>query len=112
MISMDENTREAIIIIGAFVAVFGICYVYITARHRERMSILEKGIETSPFNSIKLSNAQTLKYGMLAIGIAVGILIGELLNKGDDMRIFSGMILLFGGLGLTLNYYITKKHNS
>jgi len=49
---------------------------------------------------------------MLAVGIAVGIVVGELLNQGDDMRIFSGMILLFGGLSLILNYYITRKHNS
>lgn len=111
MISMDETAREALITIGALVAVFGICYVYITARHRERMAMLEKGIENPPFN-LKPSNAQTLKYGMLAVGIAVGIVVGELLNKGDDMRIFSGMILLFGGLSLILNYYITRKHNS
>lgn len=111
LISMNGNTRDTIIITGAIVASFGICYVYITARHRERMSKLEKGIETSPFDLIKVSNTQTLKYGMLAVGIAVGILVGELLNKGDDMRIFSGMILLFGGLSLILNYYITKKHN-
>jgi len=112
MISMDETAREALITIGALVAVFGICYVYITARHRERMAMMEKGIENPSLNPIKPSNAQTLKYGMLAVGIAVGIVVGELLNQGDDMRIFSGMILLFGGLSLILNYYITRKHNS
>lgn len=113
LISMDENTREAIIITGALVAFFGICYVYITARHRERMSKLEKGIETSPLDLIKVSNTQTLKYGMLAVGIAVGMLISECLNWGDDRSSHSlvGMILLFGGLSWVLNYYITKKHN-
>lgn len=110
---MGEITRDAIVSIGAFAAIFGIIYVYLVTRHRERMGMLERGVEVSPFNSIKIMNAQTLKYGMLLAGLAIGILMGGVLkNYGLEKNTsYLSMTFLFGGLSLIANYLIVKKQN-
>lgn len=109
---MDEITRDAIVSIGSFAAIFGVIYVYLMTRHRERMSMLDKGVPTSPFNSIRYSNFLTLKYGMLLVGIAVGILMGHVAAYRWDISkstAFLAMIFLFGGLSLVFNYLIFRK---
>jgi len=110
---MDEITRDAIVSIGSFAAMFGVIYVYLMTRHRERMSMLEKGIQISPFNSIRYSNFLTLKYGMLLVGIAVGILMGHVATYQWGVArstAFLAMVFLFGGLSLVLNYMINRKN--
>lgn len=109
---MDEITRDVIVSIGSFAAIFGIIYVYLMTRHRERMSMLEKGVSVSPFNSIKYSNFLTLKYGMLLVGIAIGILMGHVAAYQWGVAkstAFLAMLFLFGGLSLILNYLIVRK---
>lgn len=109
---MDELTRDAIVSIGAFAGIFGIVYVYFITRHRERMSMLEKGVTASPFNSLKHANSMTLKYGMLLIGIAIGTLMGHVFAYQLGLAkstAFLAMWLLFGGLSLVINYMIEKR---
>lgn len=110
---MDEITRDAIVSIVAIIAIFGILYVYLVSRHRERMMMLEKDLPTSQFQSIAYSNLLALKYGMLLAGIGIGIFISNILtNYGIDRRIsFLSMTFLFGGLGLILSYLIIKKQS-
>ena len=109
---MDEITRDAIVSIAAFAAIFGILYVYVITRHRERMTMLDKDLFPSAFNSGKSSNAQTLKFGMLSVGIAIGILAGHVLTYYYDVAkstSFLSMLFLFGGLSLIANYLIVRK---
>jgi hypothetical protein len=98
------------------VSVFGIIYLYITSKHRERLSMIEKGIEPSMFESKEKTIAQTLKMGMLLIGISLGILAGHLLTtsyiKGDNPVFYFSMIFLFGGLSLIINYFIERRKNN
>ena len=110
---MEDVTRDAIVSIGAFAAIFGIIYVYFMTRHRERMTMLERGIETSPFHSIKYSNYLTLKYGMLAVGVAIGMIMGSILTEYGGVSkstSFLSMIFLFGGLSLIVNYLFNRKN--
>lgn len=108
---MDETVRDIIVSIGAFAAIFGIIYVYLMTRHRERMSMLDRGIEVSPFSSIKNSNFLTLKYGMLSVGVAIGMIMGSVLSDYGMAKStsFLSMIFLFGGISLILNHIITRK---
>ena len=62
------------IIFGAIVAM-----VYLGIRKKERMSMLEKGVDASVFFTPKKRNSYALKYGLLLIGVALGILIGNIL---------------------------------
>ena len=109
---MDEITRDAIVSIAAFAAIFGILYVYFMTRHRERMFMLEKNIPSSTFRSIHQSNILTLKYGLLATGVAIGIVMGAVVkNLGYDKSVsFLAMIFLFGGIALIISHFITRNY--
>jgi len=53
-----------------------------------------------------------LKIGMLSMGIAVGILLGALLESLTVMQeevCYTSMIFFFGGLSLVLFYIIDRK---
>jgi hypothetical protein len=109
---MEEVTRDLLVSVAAFAGIFGIIYVFLMTRHRERMSMLEKGINASLFTSKSNSKSQTLKFGMFCIGIATGILIGNVLETAyffEDSVAYLSMIFLFGGLSLVLHFIIDRK---
>lgn len=103
--------------IAFFATVFGIYYVHISTRNRERMALIEKGADASLFNTGKETllfnwNRFTLKIGMLFMGVGLGIIAGSILESlqvmpnGPD---YVSMIFLFGGLSLVLFYIIDRK---
>ncbi|MCU0362997.1 MAG: hypothetical protein MUD02_07550 [Bacteroidales bacterium] len=111
---------EAVItFIALFAMVFGLGYIYYTTRNRERMALIEKGADASLFNTGKEGgktfinwNKFTLKIGMLAIGIALGIIAGSVFANNsimDEDTSYSSMIFLFGGLSLVVFYIIDRK---
>ena len=103
---------EVIIPIFLFAVIFGIFYVYITARNKERMSMIEKGADASMFVTKRNYYALTLKIGMLLVGVALGILVGSLIDEyttlPEPVGYFS-MIFLFGGIALIVNSLMEKK---
>ncbi|RZJ84868.1 MAG: hypothetical protein EOO20_20720 [Chryseobacterium sp.] len=107
---MQEETRDAIVSITLFAAVFGMVYVFLMTRHRERMSILEKGLDTSPFLSKATNNLLALKYGLFLVGIAIGLIAGYALQSWgmDESVSFASMVCFFGGLSLIIGYLIVK----
>jgi len=113
---MQEVTRDAVVSLAAFAAVFGMVYVFLMTRHRERMTILEKNLTTSPFPRTNYG-ASTLKYGLFLVGISIGFLLGWVLynNCGvDEATGYLSMVCLFGGLSLIISYFILhyKKNSS
>lgn len=109
----------AIIFIALFAALFGILYVFLTSRNKERMALIEKGADASLFNTGKEGTRKpfswskfTLKVGMLFMGIAVGIIVaGIFSNAGiltEDAN-YPSMIFFFGGLSLVLYYVIDRR---
>ena len=109
---MHDITRDFLVSIAAFSTLFGMIYVIITTRHRERMSMLEKGVSPSTFDSKVGFGSHTLKFGMLSVGIAIGILTGYALSHNEVIErppALFGMIFLFGGLSLILNFVIDRK---
>ncbi|WP_337042828.1 DUF6249 domain-containing protein [Emticicia sp. 17c] len=109
---MDEILRDMIVSVAAFAGIFGIVYVFLTARNRERMLMIEKGRDASIFDLKGRAQLQTLKFGMLFVGIALGILIGNILYKKFDLNkevAFFSMIFLFGGFSLIAHFVIERK---
>ncbi len=104
-------TEDILIPIALFGSVFGILYVFLTTRNKERMLMIEKGADAKMFYR-KPSRGFALKLGMLCIGIAIGILMGNLLhvnaNMDEDISMPS-MIFLFGGIALVANAIMEKK---
>ena len=108
---------EAILIpLIVFSSIFGIFFVWVSTRNKERMALIEKGADASLFATKKKSFTNiTLKVGMLAVGIGVGILMGSLLSNyttlGEEVA-FPSMIFLFGGLFLVGNALIEKNNKT
>ncbi len=102
---------EPILISGI---VFGFAYavIHLLIRRKERMALIEKGIDAPLFNPKPKINVLALKFGLLFIGVAVGLLLGSLLVElttlNDEAAYFS-MVFLFGGIGLVVSHFLEKK---
>jgi NADH:ubiquinone oxidoreductase subunit 4 (subunit M) len=108
------DSHEVFIPIVLFLSIFGIVYVAISARHRERMSLIDKGLDASILypDHEKKGRFGALKFGLLLIGAALGLLVGSLLATYTDMKeqiAYFSMFFLFGGLGLVSFYFFVKN---
>ncbi len=103
---------EIVVPVAVFTMIFGIVYVIVTAQNRERMAMIEKGVDPKFFESPKTSSkARALKWGLLLVGVGLGIfLAGICVSAGmDEGAAYPGLICLFGGAGLLLAYRIEQK---
>lgn len=76
----------------------------------ERMAIVEKGLNPDMFKRQR-NYSGTLRASLLLIGVGVGFLAGEGLERlfdWEEVGYFS-MLFIFGGLGLGLAYLIEEK---
>jgi hypothetical protein len=100
---------EILIPISLFAMVFGI--VYLAIRRKERMALIEKGLSADVLEAHRRTPS-TLKWGMVFLGVGIGILIGRILAEytmlGEEESFFS-MVFLFGGLSLLIFYFLEKK---
>ena len=60
---------EILIPLGAFAMMFGFAYLFFTTRNRERMAMIEKGVDSSLFRR-KRGNTSLLTIILLNAGIA------------------------------------------
>lgn len=111
---MENN--EILIPITFFLSLFGVLYVYFNTRHKERMSMIEKGADASLFQSKKGYSNASMRFGMFLIGIALGILTGNILTETTSLQeevSYFSMIFLFGGMSLVSYYmFIERKKSS
>lgn len=95
--------------IAFFAMVFGI--VYLGIRKKERTLLIQRGLDASAFETKKNVNSN-LKWGLLFLGIGIGILLGRVFAAktclGEEASYFS-MICLFGGLSLVIYHIIARK---
>ncbi|MFH1320421.1 MAG: DUF6249 domain-containing protein [Bacteroidota bacterium] len=102
---------EILVPMTMFAMVFGIVYVIISFRNRERLALIEKGADASIFKR-ESHPLRVLKFGLLLVGVAIGIFIGHLLVSSGVMNeeaAYPAMIALFGGLSLIGSYFIEKR---
>ncbi len=111
---------EVIIMPIIFGVIFGMFYLYISARNRERLALIEKGADASIFYSARKSVTPVWKVivvnlGMLLMGIGVGIFLANLFADSfgmDEDVAYPGTIFLLAGIGLLAGFFVTKKLNS
>jgi len=105
---------EFLIPLGFFATIFGIIYLYLTTRNRERMALIEKGADASLFNTGRSLRAGQLlvSLALLAIGIGVGVLTGAMLEQAglDEDVAYPASVFIFAGLGLLISYYLNKRN--
>ena len=112
------GVEQVLIPLFIFSSIAAISWKFIDSRHKERMTLIEKGIVNEDLKYLyrrfewKANPYTALKFGMLAAFIGVGILLSAFLlpiffSHEDQMT--TGIIFLFGGLGLISFYGIAKK---
>ncbi len=110
--------EEIFIPIFLFGGIASVLWKYLDTRHKERMNIIEKGLVNEDLKHLYASPAfktnpyASLKYGMLAAFIGIGILVSAVVANAFIYRedqITIGIIFLFGGAGLISFYAIAKK---
>jgi len=110
---------ETITWIAFFASVFGMYYVFMINRNKERMALIEKGANAGLFYSEKERqlfpwswSKVTLKIGMFAIGIAFGIFLAAFLVDVisiHEAALYFSSILFFGGLSMVFYYIIMDR---
>jgi hypothetical protein len=114
---MESSIITSVVILSVALTLFGISYYYFTTRHRERMAILEKGLDPCMFRREGVRLSFLLVQGFVCIGIALGILAGVIVSTSDwsllnhegiKHFIFPFTINLFLGLSLLLSYFVLK----
>lgn len=100
---------ELIVPISVFAMIFGI--VYTALRHKERMTLIKTGGQASSLET-RGNILGSLKWGMIFIGIGLGIIVGKIVSTNTSMEeeaAFFSMICLFGGVALMLYYIFANR---
>ncbi|WP_242093009.1 DUF6249 domain-containing protein [Aestuariivivens sediminicola] len=107
---------EVLIPISFFLAIFGMVYLYLSTRNKERLALIEKGADASIFMSGKRGTAPIwkvliLNIALLLMGIGAGVFIaGLLVMLGMDDNIAEpGTIFLMSGIALFIGFHMTKN---
>ncbi len=103
---------ELIIVPVLFGTIFGIVYLFISSRHKERMALIEKGTDASIFYAAKTGKSKylpiiVLNFAVLLTSIGVAIFIGALLNRNFDVNesvAYPGTIFLISGIGMYIGF--------
>ena len=94
--------------LGFFLAVFAILYVYWTTRTKERLALVEKGMDAGIFKG-ECSQLALVKWGIFLIALGLGVVVGSTLtNVMDEVVAYFTGILVLGGVGLIVAYLVTS----
>jgi hypothetical protein len=112
--------EEVLIPITMFLATGAVFIIWLITRHRERITMIEKGLSADQMKSLTQRDAQreirrdpfgSLKWGILLVLGGLAILIGNYLHVqfSTDESVTFGLITLFVGIGLITFYSIASK---
>ncbi len=108
---MNEGITAVLVLIVIFGSLYAILHMYV--RKKERMALLEKGVDASKLIFPKQTTSAPLKYGLLLIGVAIGLFLGDVLSYTTELReevAYFSMVFIFGGLALVIFHFIDKKN--
>jgi hypothetical protein len=89
-----------LVVVLVLMSIVAIFYLYITAKNRERLALIAKGLDPN------LSRSDFLpQVGIIVAGVGTGLMVGDLV-KGGAYGPLMGM--LFAGAGLVV-YHVMRK---
>jgi flagellar biosynthesis protein FliQ len=109
---------EVAVLAIIFGTVFGIFYLYISSRNKERMALIEKGADASIFVKGKreytapIWKVLILNLALLLMGIGIGVFIATLIDHYttlDEDAIYPAVIFTMAGLGLFTGFNMSKN---
>jgi hypothetical protein len=109
---------EILVPIFLFGGTAAVLWKYFEGRHKERMAMIDKGVNpadfksATPFRLWQGSVLSNLKWGLLFVFAGIGLLVGQQLEYyfgfHEETAVF-GSILIAGGLALIIFYLIAAK---
>ncbi|HEU4496737.1 MAG TPA: DUF6249 domain-containing protein [Flavobacterium sp.] len=108
--------QEILIPLSFFIMVFGIFYLMYSTRNRERLALIEKGVDASIFmkgkrNGTPMWKVFILNFAFLLIGSGLGIFIALLITtytELNDDAVFPSIIITMAGIGLLIGFNKSK----
>jgi len=103
-------------VVGVFVPIvvsIGVFIMVVFLRRyekEERLKMIEHGMD--PHSGVQRRSGGGLKFALVAIGVGIGLLIGNVLDSAgvvDEEVAYFSMSFLFGGIGLLAGYLIEAK---
>jgi hypothetical protein len=110
---------EVLIPIALFAMIFGVVYISVSSKHRQRMAMIEKGMDPGGAEPGD-GTFRNLRNGMLMMGVGLGLLFGYVMDinmpsagvngdMGDTPLPYFIMVLLCGGASLIGHHLIVRK---
>lgn len=103
--------------IGFFLTVFGIIYLFLSTRNKERLALIEKGADANIF--VRQKNEGyipgwkifLINFAILLISVGIAIFIASLLVEMGlyEGVAYPGTILIMAGVGLLVGFTMTKR---
>lgn len=111
---------QMLIPISLFLMIFGIAYLIFSTRNRERLALIEKGIDASIFSNNKNNNTPiwkvfVLNFAFLLIGSGIGIFIALLITTYTSLQdgaVYPATIFTMAGIGLLIGFNKSKDLNN
>lgn len=102
--------------ISFFLMVFGIAYLVYSTRNRERLALIEKGVDASIFlegrnNKVPAWKVFVLNFAFLLIGVGLGFFIALFISTYTQMNsdvIYPATIITMSGVGLLAGFHRAK----
>ena len=100
-----------------FLVVGGIIASFVLTRHKERMTMLDRGLSPEDIKQLYERSAgrfnpySSLKWGIVFVSIGLAVVIGMWLREVTYVEegIYPALIALLGGAGLIIYYMIIRK---
>jgi len=107
---------EVLIPLSLFLMIFGIFYLIFTTRNRERLALIEKGVDASIFLKGRTKGSAAWKIfvvnlAFLLIGSGVGIFLALLIATYTTLRdgaVYPSIIFIMAGIGLLVGFKTAK----
>ena len=107
-----------VIVLIIFTSITGIILgvIYLRNKSQERMKVIEKGADPSILTTeLKKSSKLPIKIGIFLIGIALGIILGNIIANytyifPENEVAYFASIFLFGGLSLLITQFIGNNN--
>ncbi len=104
--------------VSFFLTIFAIVYLYFSTRNKERLALIEKGVDANIFTRAKAQGYVPswkiflINFAILLISVGLAIFLAatlaELLGVHDGVA-YPGTIITLAGVGLLIGFNVTKK---
>lgn len=111
------------VIIAICLTIFGVVYTYFSYRNKERLALLESGLDMEFFKkSLQKKQLFLMSFGMVFIGFALGVLTGFFFEKfllihynPNEYRNYPQayiiMVALCTGIAMVIAFFMNRKLN-